>query len=126
MAIINKLENAASVAYGGSTINSNIVETVLLLPPTLLKTVDKVTASIGETLTYTVTVANAGLNRLESIPFTDVLPTGSQYVAGSFTVGGTGATPTINGNTLTYTIAEIAALGSVVIQFQAEVIGGNI
>ena len=51
MALINKLDNTASVTYGGNPINSNAVSTVLLLAPTLLKAVDKLTASIGDTLT---------------------------------------------------------------------------
>lgn len=54
MAIINKLENISSISYGGNTISSNAVSTVLLLPPTILKAVDKLTASIGDTLTYTI------------------------------------------------------------------------
>ena len=67
MALINKLDNTASVTYGGNPINSNAVSTVLLLAPTLLKAVDKLTASIGDTLTYTVTVTNVGLNALTNL-----------------------------------------------------------
>lgn len=68
MAIINKLDNTASVTYGGNPINSNSVSTVLLLQPTLLKAVDKLTASIGDTLTYTITVTNVSLNALTNLP----------------------------------------------------------
>lgn len=56
MALINKLDNTASITYGFSTINSNTVSTLRLLPPTLLKTVDKLTANINVTLTDTVTI----------------------------------------------------------------------
>lgn len=41
MAVINKLENTASVVYNGSTILSDPVSTVLLLPPVVIKSVDK-------------------------------------------------------------------------------------
>ena len=51
MALINKVDNTASVTYGGSPVNSNSVSTVLLLAPTIVKAVDKLTASIGDTLT---------------------------------------------------------------------------
>ena len=111
MALINKLDNTVS--------------TVLLLAPTLLKAVDKLTASIGDTLTYTVTVTNVGLNALTNLPFTDTIPAGATFVAGSFTVNGAAATPTVTSNTLTYTIPNIASLGTASIQFQVKVVGGT-
>lgn len=126
MAIINKIENVASITYGGNTINSNAVDTLLLIAPTILKAVDKLTASIGETLTYTVTITNVGLSALTNIPFTDVLPAGSTFVTGSFTANGTAATPTLTSNTLTYTIPTIAALGIQTLQFQVKVVGGSV
>lgn len=125
MAVINKLENSASITYGGNTITSNAVDTLLLLAPTILKAVDKLTASIGDTLTYTVTVTNVGLSAITNLPFTDVLPAGSTFVTDSFTVNGAQATPTLTTNTLTYTIPNIAALGSAAIQFQVKVVGGS-
>lgn len=126
MALINKLDNTASITYGGSTITSNSVSTVLLLAPTILKAVDKLTASIGDTLTYTVTITNVGLNALSNIPFSDTLPAGSTFVTGSFTVNGTAATPAQTGNVLTYTIPTIPSLGTAILQFQVKVVGGTI
>ena len=125
MAIINKLDNTASVTYGGSPINSNTVSTVLLIAPTVVKAVDKLTASIGETLTYTVTITNLGLSALTNLPFSDTIPAGATYVTGSFTVNGTAATPPLTSSTLTYTIPNIAALGTASLQFQAKVVGGT-
>ena len=126
MAIINKLENIASILYGGNTVESLPVDTLLDLTPTIVKLVDKATAKIGDTLTYTVTVTNLNLTQLTNIPFTDVLPTGSTYVTGSFQVGGAPATPTVTNNTLTYTIPTVAVATPTVIQFQAKVVGGSI
>ena len=126
MAVINKLDNAASITYNGSTINSNTVSTLLLVAPTVVKAVDRIVASAGETLTYTVTVTNLGLGALTNVPFTDPLPAGSTFVTGSFTVNSAAATPVITGNTLTYTIPSIAALGSAVIRFQVLVVGGSV
>lgn len=125
MAVINKLDNTASVSYGGNTINSNAVSTALLLAPTILKAVDKLTANIGDTLTYTVTISNLGLSPLTNLPFTDNLPAGATFTTGSFTVNGAAATPTLTSNTLTYTIPSIAALGSAVLQFQVKIVGGT-
>lgn len=126
MAIITSLSNTASIVYNGSTINSNPVSTVLLLAPTIVKAVDKPAASIGDTLTYTVTITNVGASAITSLPFTDPLPAGSSFTTGSFKVNGAAATPTLSGNTLSYTIPTIAALGSAVITFQASVIGGQV
>lgn len=125
MAIINKLSNTASVTYDGSPIESNAAETLLALPPTVTKAVDKATANVGDTLTYTVTVTNQSLSALTDLPFTDTLPAGCSYVADSFTVGGTAATPTVTGNTLTYTIPSIAASAAASIQFRVTVEGGE-
>lgn len=126
MALINQLNNTASITYGGSTISSNTVSTILLLAPTILKAVDKLTANIGDTLTYTVTITNLGLSAITNLPFTDAVPAGSTFVTGSFTVNGTAATPTVTGSTLTYTIPSIAALGTAAVQFQVKVVGGSV
>ena len=125
IAIINKLDNTASITYGGNTINSNTVETLLLLAPTITKTVDKLTANIGDKLTYTVTITNLGLSPITNLPLTDMIPTGGNYVEDSFKVNGAAATPKITGNTLTYTIPTIAALGIASIQFDVTIVGGS-
>lgn len=126
MALINKLDNLASVVYNGTTLTSNTVETLLLLNPTLLKTVDKLTAYIGEVLTYTVVVTNPGLSAISNLPFSDTLPAGCTFETGSFTVNGAAQTPTVTGNTLTYTIPSVGVLGTSTIQFQVTVVGGEI
>jgi uncharacterized repeat protein (TIGR01451 family) len=126
MAIINRLDNTASVVYNGTTVTSNTASTLLLLAPTVSKTVDKLSANVGDTLTYTVTVTNVSLSSITNLPFTDALPQGSAYVGGSFAVNGTSATPTVTDNTLTYTIPSIPAAGAAVLTFQVRVTGGTV
>lgn len=126
MAIINKLDNVANVVYNGTEILSNTVSTLLALAPTLLKSVDKLTAAIGDTLTYSVDITNLGLNPITNLPFKDVLPDGCTYVTDSFTVKGTPATPTVAGKQLTYTIPNVAAASVTKVQFQVKVTGGQI
>ena len=70
-------------------------------------------------------MTNVGLNALTNLPFTDTIPAGATFVAGSFTVNGAAATPTVTSNTLTYTIPNIASLGTASIQFQVKVVGGT-
>lgn len=125
MAIINKLDNQASLTYGGNTINSNTVSTLLLLAPTLVKSVDKLTANIGDTLTYTLTVTNLSLSALTNLPLSDTIPAGASYLADSFKVNGTAATPTVTNSTLTYTIPSIPASGTALVTFQVSVKGGS-
>lgn len=126
MALINKIDNFASITFGGSPINSNTVSTVLLLAPTIVKAVDKVVASIGDTLTYTITITNIAIGPITNLPFSDVIPTGSTYITDSFSVAGTSVTPTISSNTISYTIPSIAAAGSVNVVFKVKIVGGSI
>ena len=123
MATINRISNVASIEYGGKTINSLPAETLLLLAPTILKVVDKPIAAIGETLTYTITIANIAVGAITSIPFKDTIPAGSTYVPDSFKVNNTAATPTITDGLMSHTIPSIAGLGTATITFQVKVIG---
>lgn len=125
MSLINKIENTASINYGGNTIISLPADTLLLLAPTILKVVDKPIAAIGETLTYTITITNIALGEIKNIPFADAIPKGSTYIADSFMLNGTGVVPTITDDTLHYTIPSIGALATAVIRFQVIAVGGD-
>lgn len=125
MALINQLSNTASVLFNGDPVNSNTVTTDLTLAPTILKAVSSLTAYLGDVLTYTVTITNVGLTEILTLPFTDILPDGSTYVVDSFELNGAPVTPTLTGNTLTYTIASIAALDIATLVYQVTVVGGN-
>lgn len=125
MAIINKINNSSSIVYGGQTIRSNTVETLLTLAPTIVKAVDKLTANIGDTLSYTVTVTNISLTEIKNIAFTDTIQAGATYIDSSFKVDNKVQTPTITGTTLAYTIPTIGPLASTVITFQVTVVGGS-
>ena len=125
MALINSINNSASITYGEDVIESNTVATVLLLPPTILKSVDKLIASIGEVLTYTILITNVALNALTDLPFADEIPEGAEYVEDSFKLNSSVVTPTITDNTLHYTIPTIGSLGTATISFQVEIVGGE-
>jgi uncharacterized repeat protein (TIGR01451 family) len=51
----------------------------------LVKTVDKATASYGDTLTYGLTVTNTAERPLHSVEVSDDIPAGTHYVSGSAT-----------------------------------------
>lgn len=125
MALINSINNTASISYDGSDINSNTTATILLLPPTILKSVDKLIASIGDTLTYTVTITNVALSPITNLPFSDIIPPGAEYIDDSFQLNGSAATPILTDDTLTFTIPNIGILGVAIITFQVTIIGGE-
>lgn len=122
MAIINKIDNLASITYRGNSINSNTVSTLLLLAATIIKAVDKATAFIGD-LTYMITITNLSLSALPTLPFTDTIAQGMTYNTESFSVNG--AASTITGNTSTYTIPAIPSLETATIQFKTTVVGAS-
>lgn len=125
MAVINQINNQANIIFNGNPIISEFASTLLQLPPTILKTVDKAIASINDILTYTITIANTSLVELKNIVFNDTLAMGGQYVENSFTVNSVVTAPTITNNVLTYTIPTIAVGIPTIITFQVKVIGGN-
>ena len=82
----------------------------------ITKSVDKTSASVGDTLTYTIKVFNTGKDPLTGVSVSDDIPTGTTYVAGS-------ATPaaTQSGKTLTWTVGNLAVGGSQTMVFQVKV-----
>lgn len=125
MATITSINNVASAEHNGSIVESSAAVTQLLLDPTIEKTVDKSVATIGEILTYTVTIENISEIPISNVVFSDDIPVGSNYVVGSFTVNGVTVTPTITESVLSYSISSIPASSSMVISFQAIVVGGE-
>ncbi len=126
MSFINKIDNIANITFGGETIYSLPAETLLLLAPLIVKTVDKPIANLEDVLTYTITISNVSLSAITNLSFADPIPVGSTYVDGSFMVNGVTVTPVITADTLTYTIPSIAILGTCIIKFQVNVVGGTI
>lgn len=124
MAVINQINNQANIIFNGNPIVSEFVGTLLQLPPTIIKAVDKAVANINDILTYTITITNTSLVELANIVFNDNLAVGGQYVTNSFKVNTVAATPTLTNNLLSYTIPTIAVLTPTIITFQVKVIGG--
>lgn len=126
MATITSVSNTASATFNGNVTQSAPAVTQLTLDPTITKTVDKPTASIGEILTYTITIGNESEVPITNITFSDTLPVGTSYVTGSFTVNGVSVTPSVSGSTISYQIPSIEAAANSVITLQAMIVGGEI
>ena len=106
---MNEITNLAEIEYQyrinpsgpdlDSSIESNETEVDLVLGElNMVKSVDKLYATIGDVLTYTVQIDNIGNILVSNVIFTDVIPTGATFVTGSVTVDGT-PQPSYNPNT---------------------------
>jgi uncharacterized repeat protein (TIGR01451 family) len=86
--------------------------------PVTVKQVDKTLTYVGDVLTYTVTVQNDGDVPANDVIFTDDLPAGTSYVAGSFEVDNVAqaTTPPFNVN-----LGTINNGAQQVVTFQARV-----
>lgn len=126
MAIITSINNVANASFNGNTIESNNAVTQLILDPSVTKSVDKPTASIGEVLTYSIGIENNSELEMSNVVFSDNIPVGSNYITNSFTVNGASVTPTVTGTTLSYNISSIPASSSANISFQVIIIGGEV
>lgn len=87
------ITNYATVSYtaDGRNLNenSNIVEIAVVSNRlTIVKTVDKAVAIVGEKLHYTSTIANSGTLPKTNLIFTDDIPVGTTFVENSVKING--------------------------------------
>ncbi|HDR7795235.1 TPA: DUF11 domain-containing protein [Bacillus luti] len=109
--------NAPSVSR---TATSNSVFTTINTATILSsKQVDKAFSHIGDTLTYTVNLTNNGNSSAQNVIFTDTVPSGTTFIANTFSINGipqSGANPTNGVN-----IGPITAGSTVNVSFQVNV-----
>lgn len=112
--------NQSTVSYSSGTFQGTSVSNTITTPVyqpviTVAKSASTSSATVGNSITYTLLVRNTG-NRAAQVMITDNLPTGTSFVPNSVTVGGTvvpGATPTGGINA-----GNITAGSSVTVTFQ--------
>lgn len=67
--------------------DSNPATTNIVLPDiSIIKTVDKANAAIGDILSYTMEITNTGNTTITQVDLTDLIPAGTSYVSGSLNV----------------------------------------
>ncbi len=107
--------------------NSDTEQTVVspVIDVSLDKQVSDPSPGIGDTVTFTLVVANAGPSTATGLDVTDVVPSGYTYVAGSIAGGDSrnDAFPATTG--LTWTITSLVSGGSVNLTYQATVLGSG-
>ncbi len=84
-----------------------------------IKTVDRPTANVGETVRFTVTLSNTCASPLTSVAFQDTLPGGLRFVPGSVLVNG-GASPGADPNA-GFALPDIAGGAAATISFDARI-----
>ncbi len=87
---------------------------------TVVKEVDKAYAVAGEILHYTSTVTNTGSLNKTNLVFSDEIPAGTSFVAGSVKIDGA-AYPAYNPAT-GFALGDLAAGESTVVEFDVRVI----
>ncbi|WJH29824.1 hypothetical protein N6H13_03435 [Paenibacillus sp. CC-CFT742] len=103
------------------TVSSNVLVIPVSAPNvTVVKSTDAIDAVVGDVITYTVVVTNAGIEVVNNVVMVDPVPVGTVFVPGSVTVDGV-ARPTGNPNT-GITLGSIAAGASVTVTFRVEVV----
>ncbi|MHC1747974.1 MAG: hypothetical protein AB9856_06220 [Cellulosilyticaceae bacterium] len=102
------------------TKTSNTVTTVINKgDATLSKVVDKLYATIGETLTYTITARNTGTVTLSNVNFLDIVQAGGSFIADSVVINSV-EQPGLNPN-IGFALPDILASGDVIVSFKVSV-----
>lgn len=90
------------------------------------KTVAPSTAVVGDIVTYTIIVSNAGQSNEVALRVIDEMPSGLAFVPGSALVDGSATpAPTQSGRVLTWTGIDLVSGGQAVLTLQARVVDGG-
>jgi len=105
----------------GSDVTCSITNNDLGIDLSVVKGVDDSTPNIGQTITFTLDVTNAGPDVATDVTVADVVPVGFTYVAASITGGDSSndLDPTVGG--LVWTLNSVPVGTTVTLTFQATV-----
>ena len=120
---------AGGVTTAQGVSNTSVASDTLLVTVTVDVSLDKQVndagPDVGDTVTFTLVVANGGPGAATNIDLTDVVPSGYSYVAASIS-GGDGRDDTNPSTTgLTWTINSLASGGSTNLTYQALVLSSG-
>ena len=105
----------------GSEVSCEIVNNDLGIDLSIAKTVDDATPDIGQTITFTLEVTNAGPDLATDVTVFDPVPAGFTYVAGSIGGGDLADDSDPTGTGLSWTINSVPVGSPVTITFDAVV-----
>lgn len=130
---LTTIENDASSSFRiasdnptryGTTQVTNTTQIDVLPPLSFVKTTSKSTATIGDTITYTLTVEIPSGVTAYDVQVIDTLTPEQQYVSGSWSPG----TPTVTGTEISYTepVSPLTGPMTLVYTFDAVVVSANL
>lgn len=121
-----QLTDQATAAYSysppdGRTLNGSAASNTLVLPVSLpnvttAKSVNRTATTVGDTVTFTSVLSNSGVAAVTNVVFTDPIPPGSSFVAGSVTVNGVAQPSSVPSAGIS--VGTIAPSSSVTVVFQ--------
>ncbi|MBB6002881.1 gliding motility-associated C-terminal domain-containing protein [Arcicella rosea] len=121
MAVRTSVVNPASVtSFKDSNLTNNNGSVTIIgenADLSLVKTVSNLTPTVGDTLTYTLTVSNAGPNVATNVEIKDIIPTGLTFISSTNTTHTSGV--------ITGTIASIPVGSSQVFTYRAKVVSAG-
>lgn len=106
--------NGESGSSNTNTVSTQVIQSGL----TASKSVDKTSATLGDTITYTIVLSNTGNVQLTNVNLIDTIPNGGSLVANSVTINGTPQTGVNPGN---LSISSIATGSVSTVTFQIKV-----
>ncbi|HEU0291727.1 MAG TPA: sortase [Anaerolineales bacterium] len=129
--ITSHTENDVDSAPGNNSTSEDDDDTVTVTPTSTIdisldKQVNNATPNVGEVITFTLVVTNAGPSTANNMLVTDVVPSGYTYVPASITGGTTNndANPSTSG--LTWTINSLPSGASANLIYQVTVLASGI
>lgn len=105
----------------GSEVSCEITNNDLGIDLSIAKTVDDATPNIGQTITFTLEVINAGPDLATDVTVVDPVPAGFTYVVGSITGGDTSIDVDPVGSGLSWTINSVPVGAPISLTFEAVV-----
>lgn len=109
-----------NITRSGSQPSNSLVIPVSSPDVTVAKSSNAIDAVVGDVITYTIVITNNGLSTVNNVVMTDPIPTGTRFITGSVTVGGT-VRPTAIPN-VGIPVGSIVSGGTVTVTFQVEVV----
>ena len=106
-----------------STVSNTVTTTISYPQQTLSKSVDKGTASPGDTLTYTIVATNNSLVSVTADTLTDIIPINTTFVSVSGNVGAVASQPSVGGTgTVKWAIGTLASNSSATLTLKVKVV----
>lgn len=115
--IKNKASLKITTSGGDNVVFSNETE-ISIVKLTIVKSADVSFVVSGDKIKYSFVCTNVGTSNVNHITFSDVLQSGTSYVANTFKINSSIVTSTISGQVVSYVIPSMDSLEVINIEFE--------